>query len=90
MGKEITYCLYNTQIHDPHKDYGTCHNKNSLNYGKPVFRHECEIVLPCHGKKRQDNAVYIDSILKPDELTKIVADGMLNILKFPKDKRVRE
>jgi len=88
--KEPVYCIYNTQIHDPHKDYGTCHNKNSSNYGKPVFRHECEIVLPCYGKKRQDEAVYIASMLAPDELTAIVSEGMLNILKYPKDKRVRE
>jgi len=92
MEKEPVYCRYNNQMYDPHKDYGTCTNKSSSNYGKPVFKHECEIVipLPCEGRKRQDDSVYIASMLAPDGITERISECMLNLVKFPKDKRVRE
>jgi hypothetical protein len=91
MEKETLYCHYN-HVCDPGKDYGMCTNKDSSNYGKPVFMHECEIVvpLPCQGKKRADDSVYIDSLLAPDGITERISEGMLNIIKFPKDKRICE
>jgi hypothetical protein len=89
MEKETIYCSYN-HIHDTAKDYGMCTNKNSSNYGKYVFKHECEVeTLPCHGKKRLDDSVYLDSMLAPDGFTEGISEVMLNIIKFPKHKMLR-
>jgi len=76
----------------PFKDFGRCNNENNARYKKPVFEHECQYKtvrpLPCRKHKFHDISVYKKSILQPTNVTRVLAEDMVKVLLFPKNRAI--